>query len=109
VWIYETAPESALKGYARLDGIVSGKPSFIWETLGPKAGLSKADFDSYFDNRVAAHALVLSGVRLLREPLPLKQMKKMVQGFHPPQFFCHLNGAATEMRLATRSSHVIVG
>ena len=105
VWIYATSPVAALQGYANLDRVISDKPSSIWANLGRKAAISKSEFDAYFSGCDVAHALILSGIQVLDRPLPLEDMKKLVRGFHPPQFFCRLNGAATAMRLSRRASH----
>ncbi|MGN6570771.1 MAG: ASCH domain-containing protein [Pseudolabrys sp.] len=105
VWIYTTSPVAALQGYACLVRVISDKPSSIWANLGREAAISKSEFDAYFSGCDVAHALVLSGIRVLDHPLPLENIKRLVRGFHPPQFFCRLNGAATSMRLSRRTSH----
>jgi predicted transcriptional regulator len=102
VWIYATAPIAELKGYARLDRIVSASPASIWREFEIETRVSKSDYDRYFGESNFAYALVLSGVKVLENPLELEQMKQMVRGFHPPQFFCRLNGAVAEMRLNSR-------
>ena len=109
VWIYATAPIAALKGCARLERIVSGTPAAIWKEFGTSTGVSKNEFDKYFVNRKSAHALVLGDVKILKRPVRLKSMRRLVQGFHPPQFFCRLNGAAVGMRLHLRKYDEIRG
>jgi len=105
IWIYATAPVAELKGYACLDRIVSASPASIWSEFKMEAGVSKLEYDQYFGESSTAHALVLSGVKILENPLDLAQMKQMTRGFHPPQFFCRLNGAVAEMRLNSRKLH----
>jgi predicted transcriptional regulator len=102
IWIYATAPIAAIKGYANLDRVVTATPEAIWREFGSQTAISKEEFDHYFAECSAAHALILSEIRILERPLVLEQMKKMVRGFHPPQFFCRLNGAVAEMRLNSR-------
>lgn len=102
IWIYATAPIAALKGYARLEHIVTATPKEIWASYGSETGISEDEFYSYFSNSEFAHALVLSTATALKHPILLKQMREMVSGFQPPQFFCRLNGAASEMRLHSR-------
>jgi predicted transcriptional regulator len=104
VWIYATAPVATLGGYATLKRIESDSPAAIWEKFGAAAGISKVEFDEYFLHRKKAHAIVLGGVNILRNPVALNRMKEMVHGFHPPQFFCRLNGAVADMRLRSRKS-----
>jgi predicted transcriptional regulator len=102
IWIYATAPVSALKGYARLDRIVTAAPSTIWKNFSDETGISKTEFDNYFYDCDVAHALVLSEIKRLKHPILLDCMRKMVTDFHPPQFFCRLNGAVAGMRLHSR-------
>jgi predicted transcriptional regulator len=109
VWIYTTAPIAALKGCARLDQIISDKPSAIWDRFGASTGVSKAEFENYFHGRNFAHALMLCEIRILRHPILLDGMRRMVHGFHPPQFFCRLNGAVASMRLRSKKCDKIGG
>jgi predicted transcriptional regulator len=102
IWIYATAPIAALKGYATLDQIASATPAEIWGRFGSRTGISKQEFDDYFLDRSIAHALVLSEIRVLERPLLLERMRAMVRGFHPPQFFCRLNGTVSGLRLNSR-------
>jgi len=102
IWIYATSPIAAIKGYAHLAQIQTNSPSFIWKTLGSQTGISKEEFDAYFAARDVAHALVLTDVMEMKQSLPLKRIRELVSNFHPPQFFCHLNGARKMMRLSSR-------
>lgn len=102
IWIYATAPVAALKGYANLEQIVTAVPSEIWKRFGICSAVSKPEFDHYFAGCQIAHALVLSDVHVLDRPLMLEQIRQMVRGFHPPQFFCRLNGTVSELRLNAR-------
>jgi predicted transcriptional regulator len=71
--------------------------------LGSRTGISKDEFDTYFEASTTAHALVLADVMEMKQALPLKRIRELVDDFHPPQFFCHLNGARKSMRLSSRS------
>lgn len=102
IWIYATSPTAAIKGYANLAQIQSGPPSLIWKNLGSQTGISKDEFDRYFGVCDIAHALVLTDVMEMKRALPLKRIRELINNFHPPQFFCHLNGARRTMRLFSR-------
>jgi predicted transcriptional regulator len=107
VWIYATAPIAALRGYAQLERIISDTPSAIWNKFGASTGVPKSEFENYFQNRKLAHALILGQIKILKRPILLDNMRKMVEGFHPPQFFCRLNGAVAGMRLHSRKFNEI--
>lgn len=100
--LYVTAPIAAIKGYAELVKIQSASPSIIWNTLGSKTAISKNEYDIYFDSCELAHALVLSDVMAMKQALSLETIRARVRGFHPPQFFCRLNGAREKMGLSSR-------
>lgn len=102
VWIYATAPVAAIKGHASLTRIESASPSLIWKTWGNRTGISKGEFDLYFKDCETAHALVLNDVMLMERALPLERIRELIHGFHPPQFYYHLNGARESMRLSSR-------
>jgi len=102
IWIYATAPTAAIKGYANLVQIQSGPPSLIWKNLGGRTGISKDEFDSYFKACTMAHALIIADVMEMKQALSLNRIRELVNDFHPPQFFCHLNGARKAMRLSSR-------
>ena len=102
IWIYATAPTAAIKGYASLVQIQTSSPSVIWKTLGNRTGISKDEYDLYFEACDVAHALVLTDVMEMKQALPLRRIRELVINFHPPQFFCHLNGTRKTMRLSSR-------
>jgi predicted transcriptional regulator len=102
VWIYATAPAAAIRGYARLDRIETGTPSQIWQKLGARTGISHQEFERYFQGCKVAYGLVLSNVMEMESVLPLAKIRESVDNFHPPQFYCHLNGSRKSMRLSRR-------
>jgi predicted transcriptional regulator len=102
VWIYATAPTAAIRGFANLASIKTGPPSEIWRALGTETGISKVEFDAYFYACDVAHALVLTEVMVMKKALSLESIRRAVNDFQPPQFYCHLNGARKSMRLSSR-------
>jgi predicted transcriptional regulator len=102
VWIYATAPIAAIRGYANLAYIETASPSQIWRDLGTQTGISKDEFEAYFEACEVAHALVLTDVMEMKKTLSLAGIRRAVNNFHPPQFYCHLNGARKSMRLYSR-------
>lgn len=102
MWIYATSPVAAIKGRAVVDRIESRSPTELWKQLGKLTGISKIEFDDYFMGRAVGHALILNDIVRLARPLSLETIRETVEGFHPPQFFLHLNGAGTRLRLNSR-------
>jgi len=102
VWIYATTPTAAIRGYARLDRIEVGTPSQLWKKLGRQTGVSREEFETYFHGCKIAYGLVLADVMEMEAVLPLAKIRETIDNFHPPQFYCHLNGARRSMRLSYR-------
>lgn len=109
IWIYATAPVSAIRGFANVIQIKSAAPSLLWDELGDHTGISKIEFDRYFEGRKLGHAIVLSEIRLLKRSLSLKRIRELVHGFHPPQFFCYLNGTSERLQLSSRKWQRVKG
>jgi predicted transcriptional regulator len=104
IWIYVSLPTGAIKGSAKLSQLESNSPKAIWKKLGHQTGVSKQEFNGYFQNSKTAHALILTDVRRLAHDLSLKDIKKKIRSFHPPQFFFHLNGTHKRLKLSSRKS-----
>jgi predicted transcriptional regulator len=102
VWIYATTPTAAIRGYARLDRIEVAPPLQLWKKLGCKTGVSREEFDAYFQGCKIAYGLVLADVMEMEAALPLARIRETIDNFHPPQFYCHLNGARRSMHLSRR-------
>jgi predicted transcriptional regulator len=79
-----------------------GSPLQIWKVLGSKTGISKSEFESYFETSELAYGLVLDDVMKMKHALPLTGVRKALNDFHPPQFYCHLDGTKNLMRLSSR-------
>jgi predicted transcriptional regulator len=108
VWIYATTPTAAIRGYASLVRIEAGPPHQIWKSLGGRTSVSKGQFDSYFESCQTAYGLVFVDVMEMEQALPLGRIRDLVGKFHPPQFYCHLNGTRKTMRLASRKYRPVV-
>lgn len=107
VWIYSTTPIAAIVGCAIVSKVECGNPSFIWEKFGNRAAVTRAEFDSYFSDTQMAYALILENVFELKNSLSLKEIRKLIRAFRPPQFFQHLNGMGKTLRLSSRKSRSI--
>jgi len=71
VLLYETAPTSAIVATAVVGVVYDGTPARVWELAGSVGGITKAQFDLYFGDRVRAVAVELELTRLTSSvPLP---------------------------------------
>lgn len=85
VAIYATLPSGALVATCRIAAIESDIPAAIWRSSGPGTGLSRAEFNAYFDRADTAVALHLEEVSPLVDQVTLSQLRSRGRRFHPPQ------------------------
>jgi len=90
VWIYVKLPVGSIVGRAKIEAVHTLSPTLLWRRFGLMSGLSRQEFFEYFEGVTKGFALVLEGVRRLRQSLPLETLQKAIKSFQPPQFFMRL-------------------
>lgn len=90
LWIYVKLPIGSIVGHAIVGEVYSSSPSALWRRFGSVSGLSKHEFFKYFVGVDQGVALVLERSTRLRSSLPLQALRKLAEGFQPPQFFARL-------------------
>ena len=84
VAIYATAPSAAVVATCRISDVEMGSPIAIWRSVQTRCGVSRADFNDYYEGTDIAVALHLTDVRQLAHEVALSHMRSQA-GFHPPQ------------------------
>lgn len=97
VWIYSTRPRARVEAFAIVEGVFSGSHDELWKAFGDKVAVSRCEFDHYFAKTVDAHAIVLREVAPLKRYIKLKELRRKLDGFHPPQFFKKLDPSFEEL------------
>jgi predicted transcriptional regulator len=90
VVIYETSPTCAVVCKARVGGVVAAHPDVLWKRCGRLAGVSHDEFFEYFGGRECGYAIKLEAVVELPRPIELRQLRRAVPGFAPPQSYHYL-------------------
>jgi predicted transcriptional regulator len=90
VWIYVKLPVGSIVGRARVEAVHASSPASLWRRFGLVSGLSREEFFEYFKGVTQGFALVLEGARRLRRSLSLDSLRRIAEGFNPPQFFVRL-------------------
>lgn len=98
LWIYATLPVGAVLGTAEIIGRYEGTPDEIWETFYNEVGISRTQFDEYFEESQKAIGLVLSNVKM-GYAASISTLRKLRPGFQPPQVTAKLT--CTEASLLT--------
>jgi predicted transcriptional regulator len=90
LWIYVKLPVGSIVGHAKIGKVHASSPTALWRRYGPVSGLSKHEFFEYFGGAEQGVALVLEQSTRLRSSLSLAALRKVDEGFQPPQFFARL-------------------
>lgn len=85
VAIYGTSPVSAVVATCRITRVESGPPGGLKARVMPRAALSSAEFDEYFDGARCAVAIHLADVAPLERAVTLADLRLRRTGYHPPQ------------------------
>lgn len=84
VLLYETTPDSVIKGGFIADKTISLPPSKMWNQYRQIMGVDKEFYDIYFENCEFAYGTLIHQ-SFSFTALPLKQIQKLCPGFVPPQ------------------------
>jgi predicted transcriptional regulator len=90
VFIYVSSPVKALEGAFEVGEVVPGTPSSIWQRFREETGLSKREFDTYYEGKPTAFAIVIQKCWKLPAPIHLAILQKQKNGFHPPQSYHYI-------------------
>jgi predicted transcriptional regulator len=85
--MYASSPTMSLVGSCVVARVDIGAPSTIWRRHGPQTGLSRREFDRYFEDTRRAVALVLDAVEPFAPGMSLEELRTTWHGFEPPQSF----------------------
>jgi len=70
-----------------------GRLGFLWKAHGPVTGISRREYNAYFEGLDEAVAIKLVNVRRLNNPRPLQDLRNRLSGFQPPQSYRYLDRA----------------
>lgn len=90
VLVYVSSPTMALMGAFEVGSVTGGSPGQIWKRFNGKSGLTKSEFDDYYDGAKQAFAVVLKRLWKFENPVKLTQLRRNKTGFRPPQSYHYL-------------------
>ena len=89
--IYVTAPVKELWGICKIENIIKDNPELLWENFGEKTGISKQEFNNYYEDYTNAFGIELKEIKnLLDRSIDLDCLKTMIPGFMPPQTYRYI-------------------
>ena len=87
VYIYVTAPESAIVGSFTAGDCADQSPEEVWSQFQPDLGMSRKAFAGYTKGRTSVKAFAVREPRRLRRPVPRAEAAGVSPGWRPPQSF----------------------
>lgn len=88
VYVYETAPNKKIVGFFDVQEIVHNSPDNIWYRFSECAGVTREEYQKYYDSSNQGYAIVFSDFKELLTPV---DPGTVAQNFRPPQSFCYLD------------------
>lgn len=88
ILVYESAPAKVLRGWFEIQNIVCAKPSLLWKEVKQDSGLTKREFDLYYQNSNFGVGIFIKDKRTTA--LPLHEVRQKWSNFRPPQSFHYL-------------------
>ena len=86
VYVYASKPISKIVGYFTIKRIIEDSPSMIWSQTHEHGGITKKQFQEYFQGHSVAHAIEIDEVVKINPINP----KEVIKGFTAPQNYCYL-------------------
>lgn len=87
VLMYVSSPMQSLAGAFKVDQIVEEPLSELWKRVHDKAGVTREEFDAYYDGVASGVGIFFTEVWPFPEPIKLQDLQKQITGFQPPQGF----------------------
>jgi predicted transcriptional regulator len=87
VVIYASGSTKGIVGAFEVEGVTTASPPAIWRKHNGGSGLSKADFDRYYEGTDVGYAIRIGKLWELPIPIPLGTLRKRRSGFRPPQSY----------------------
>jgi predicted transcriptional regulator len=87
--VYVSSPTMEVTGECTVTEIEKAAPDKLWKRVRDKAGVTKQEFDDYFDGADQAIAIHLRKPKIFETPVGLGALRKALS-IHPPQSFRYL-------------------
>ncbi len=90
VVVYASSPVKALIGTFQVADVVADSPAQLWKVVKSSAGITKKEFDEYYEGAATAFGIICRNPTRLTEPLNLNQLRTLWGNFWPPQTYRYL-------------------
>lgn len=88
--LYASSPVKAVLGTVQVERIVTASPDALWKLVEHAAGLTREEFDLYFNGADEAVGIFIRSPSSAADPYELDEIRAVWPSFHPPQAFRYL-------------------
>ena len=93
VLVYTSSPECSLTGAFLVGEILAGTPKKIWPHVISSGGVTRDEFDQYFNGAETAYAIGIQKAWTFDKPVCLAELRAQIPRFHPPQSYRYMTPA----------------
>lgn len=86
VLLYVSSPIQSLAGAFQVEQVVERSVKTLWQLVKEKAGISRQEFDAYYQGASTGVAIFFQQVWQIPEPIVLDELRRSAN-FKPPQSF----------------------
>ncbi|HBG2133558.1 TPA: hypothetical protein KPJ62_003928 [Clostridioides difficile] len=88
IYVYSTLPHKKIVGYFKYTKYLKDNPKHIWDKTKEFSGISKDEYDKYFNNRDIAYAIEIREFIKFDEAI---NPKEYIDNFIAPQSYKYIN------------------
>lgn len=88
--VYASLPTAALIGVVLVEDVIEKSPAGLWRSVRSFGGITRREFDEYFWGTSTAFGILISQPVLSAKPMTLRDLRRSIPSFHPPQSYWYL-------------------
>lgn len=100
VVVYATSPIQRVVAFFSVTHVTEGHPHEVWKQFGAQGGVSREDYDAYFQGSERAVAIGIGDLRAFTDPLGLDDLSPSLRA---PQSYCYLSVRTFQLLCEGRS------
>ncbi len=89
--IYMSSPTKEIRAISVVGNIFCAKPDKLWHEVKDMAGVTRNEFEDYFNGAKVGVAIYIKEVKELSFPIALSSLRKIWPNFRPPQSYRYVS------------------
>jgi predicted transcriptional regulator len=89
--LYISSPTREVKAILIVESIICDRPEKLWREIKDKAGVTRTEFEDYFNGAKSGVAIHIRDVKELSSSISLSVLRKLWPNFMPPQNYRYVS------------------